>query len=54
MLMSAPDWRWVSGAAESPWYPDARLFRQPRPGDWHAVVEEIRRALVAAVHAQGV
>lgn len=51
MLMSAPDWRWVSGDAESPWYPEARLFRQPRPGDWGAVVEEVRRALSAAVQS---
>ncbi len=47
MLMSSPDWRWVSGDADSPWYPNARLFRQPRPGDWGSVVEEVRRALIA-------
>lgn len=47
MLMSVPDWRWVSGDTDSPWYPSARLFRQPRPGDWPAVVEKIRQALLA-------
>jgi len=26
---------------DSPWYPTARLFRQPRLGDWPAVVERV-------------
>lgn len=39
------DWRWMRGRADTPWYPSARLFRQPRAGDWGAVVEEVRRAL---------
>ncbi|HWA56942.1 MAG TPA: tetratricopeptide repeat protein [Gemmatimonadales bacterium] len=51
MVMSAPDWRWVSGDVESPWYPRARLFRQPRPGDWAAVIEEVRRALIQTVQS---
>lgn len=38
------DWRWMQARRDSPWYPSARLFRQPRHGDWASVVE----ALVAA------
>lgn len=48
MLPFAADWRWLTGRADSPWYPTARLFRQPRQGDWGAVVAAVRAALDAA------
>jgi tetratricopeptide (TPR) repeat protein len=46
LLSHAPDWRWGVGAATTPWYPRARLFRQPVTRTWVEPVEEIRRALV--------
>lgn len=45
LLKSAPDWRWMTGRADSPWYPQARLFRQQRPGDWSAPVAELLDAV---------
>ncbi|SME88151.1 Tetratricopeptide repeat-containing protein [Tistlia consotensis] len=45
LLPFAPDWRWQCGRADSPWYPTARLHRQPTPGDWQAVVAEVADAL---------
>src|SRR5262249_22161916 len=36
-LPSAPDWRWLLGREDSPWYPTMRLFRQASPGDWDGV-----------------
>ncbi len=44
MLPFAADWRWFTGP-ESPWYPQARLVRQPAPGQWDAVVNAIVDAL---------
>jgi len=38
-LACVPDWRWQMGRDDSPWYPTLRLFRQPTPGDWPAVVQ---------------
>jgi len=43
----APDWRWMLKRQDSPWYPTARLFRQPARGDWATVVERIRQELTA-------
>lgn len=34
-------WRWLRGRRDSPWYPSAVLYRQQRPGDWGAVLEEV-------------
>jgi tetratricopeptide (TPR) repeat protein len=45
MLPHAPDWRWLLGRSDSPWYASARLFRQPKPGDWNAVVASIAQSL---------
>jgi tetratricopeptide (TPR) repeat protein len=43
------DYRWRVDRADSDWYPSLRSFRQPRLGDWDAVVEEVRAALAACV-----
>ena len=37
--------RWMTGRRDSPWYPTLRLYRQPRPGDWDAVLAEVVRDL---------
>ncbi|WP_255989960.1 tetratricopeptide repeat protein [Chitinolyticbacter albus] len=41
------DWRWLLDRDDSPWYPSLRLFRQPRPGDWPAVVAAVAQAINA-------
>lgn len=52
MLMEVPDWRWLMGRTDSPWYPTMRLFRQERSGDWNGVVgvieQELRKELRTA------
>jgi tetratricopeptide (TPR) repeat protein len=45
LLPNRPDWRWMIDRNDSPWYPTARLFRQPSLGDWGPVVSEVRAAL---------
>ena len=45
MLPAGPDWRWLLKRDDTPWYPTARLFRQPRLGDWESVVERVRHEL---------
>ena len=51
LLPFAPDWRWMLGRDDTPWYPTLRLFRQPRPGDWGAVVRLVRDALIEHVRS---
>ena len=41
----APDWRWLLGREDSPWYPSMRLFRQKVAGDWPGVMLEVAAAL---------
>jgi len=45
LLPYAPDWRWLDARVDSPWYPSAKLYRQPRHGDWTSVLSEVRSAL---------
>ena len=45
LLPFMPDWRWLLGRADSPWYPTARLFRQAGPGDWAGVIDQVTTAL---------
>ncbi|AWK85498.1 glycosyltransferase family 9 protein [Azospirillum thermophilum] len=52
MLSHTPDWRWLLDRSDSPWYPTARLFRQPAPGDWSPVVAAMRDALEAVVRGR--
>ena len=47
LLPFAPDWRWMLDRADSPWYPTMRLFRQSAAGDWHGVIGEVLRSLLA-------
>ncbi|MCA1322903.1 tetratricopeptide repeat protein [Herbaspirillum sp. alder98] len=44
-LPFAPDWRWLLNRFDSPWYPSARLFRQPQAGQWDDTMLALRAAL---------
>jgi tetratricopeptide (TPR) repeat protein len=43
-----PEWRYGAQGERMPWYPNVRLRRQTRGGDWAPVVDAIRRDLLAA------
>ncbi len=38
-------WRWLVNRDDSPWYPTLRQFRQPQPGDWSSVLQNVRAEL---------
>ena len=44
-LKHIPDWRWMAGRSDSPWYPSMRLFRPPVRGEWDSVFREMTDAL---------
>jgi ADP-heptose:LPS heptosyltransferase len=45
LLPLSPDWRWLIGRTDSPWYPTMTLFRQKRVGDWSAPLADIEARL---------
>jgi Tetratricopeptide repeat/Glycosyltransferase family 9 (heptosyltransferase) len=51
VLPYAPDWRWLLGRTDSPWYPSVRLFRQSRAGDWSGVMQQVAEALTGRASA---
>jgi hypothetical protein len=40
-LKKVPEWRFMLGRNDSPWYPDMKLFRQTAAGEWRSVFERI-------------
>jgi len=40
-----PEWRWLLGRDDSPWYPTMRLFRQARGQPWDEVISGAGQAL---------
>jgi hypothetical protein len=47
-----PHWVWLLDRADSPWYPGATLYRQPRFGEWQPALDTVARDLkaLAALH----
>jgi len=39
------NWYWPTLSSSTPWYPQARLFQQPQPGDWKGLIREVKQAL---------
>jgi hypothetical protein len=47
LLPEPPDFLSMTEREDSPWYPTARLFRQPRMGDWASVIDRVAAELNA-------
>jgi len=52
LLPFAPDWRWTLSGERSPWYPQARLFRQGALADWPSVIAMLRSELIHFIAAK--
>jgi tetratricopeptide (TPR) repeat protein len=53
LLPFDPDWRWQLERRDTPWYPSMRLFRQPAPGDWPALLNEMAGELKIVTNRSG-
>ncbi len=51
-LRAVPDWRWMLGRTDSPWYPTMRLFRQTQRENWAPVFGAIKDALAGLAAAR--
>lgn len=49
LLPWLPDWRWMLDQPHSPWYRHARLFRQPAPGAWSPILQQLAQALTEQI-----
>ena len=45
LIPFAPDFRWLLERDDTPWYPGARLFRQPGVDAWESVLARVRMEL---------
>jgi ADP-heptose:LPS heptosyltransferase len=45
LLPFFPDWRWLMHGRDCAWYPQVQLHRQPAPGAWGPVLEDLAREL---------
>jgi tetratricopeptide (TPR) repeat protein len=41
LLPFMPDYRWMLNRSDSPWYPNATLFRQPESGHWERLIAKV-------------
>ncbi len=44
-LKQVPDWRFLLDRHDTPWYPEMKLFRQMRDGDWEGVFQRMAEIL---------
>jgi Flp pilus assembly protein TadD len=47
LLKAVPEWRWMTGRRDTPWYPTLRLVRQGKDGDFATIIDEAARLIAA-------
>ena len=47
LLPHAADFRWLRDRPDTPWYPTAKLVRQPAFGDWDSVIDRLANEMSA-------
>jgi tetratricopeptide (TPR) repeat protein len=45
LIQFDPDWRWMVGRDDTPWYASVRLYRQAQFGDWGGVIGKLAEIL---------
>lgn len=53
LLPWTPDYRWLLGRTDSPWYPSVRLFRQSETREYESVLDRVRDELCVQSDAFG-
>jgi tetratricopeptide (TPR) repeat protein len=53
LLPHAADFRWMRHREDTPWYPTAKLIRQPAFGDWDSVIARLSDELHVAAGQDG-
>ncbi len=53
LLPWTPDYRWLLGREDSPWYPSVRLFRQTESREFESVLDRVRDELRALTVPSG-
>lgn len=41
LLPFVPEWRWLLGRSDSPWYKSIQILRQRERGDWKSVIDRV-------------
>jgi tetratricopeptide (TPR) repeat protein len=52
LIAFTPDFRWMLGRTDTPWYPTMRLYRQDEIDDWTAPLERLRQELAGVVRSR--
>jgi Flp pilus assembly protein TadD len=45
LVPNPAEWRWMAAGRDSPWFPDFRLYRQSRDGNWQQALSDLARDL---------